>query len=308
MFENQPKASYHSGFISIIGRPNVGKSTLLNTILGEKIAITTPKPQTTRNRILGVKHFENGQIVFLDTPGFHRAKGGLNQYMLSKASEAISDADLNYLMVEGSPGFVERTDLGEGNRVILEQLEKAEKPVFLLINKVDLVQKEKLLPFIDRMKNLYDFNEILPISARTGDGVEELIRLSYPLLPEGPPYYPDDIVTDRTLRFLASEIIREKAMMLLQQEIPYSLGIEIEQFLELDEGNRFHITANVIVERDSQKGIVIGKGGSMLSRIGIQSREEMESWFEKSVGLKLLVRVRKDWTRDPKFLKELGYK
>jgi GTP-binding protein Era len=307
MSEKEAKPVYRSGFVTIIGRPNVGKSTLLNAILGERIAITTPKPQTTRNRILGVHHLESGQIVYLDTPGVHKAKAGLNKYMLDTAMSTLSEADLVYMMVEVGPGFTDRPDLGEGNRMIVDAIAELKKPAFLIINKVDLIERAKLLPFIDRVKGLYDFTEIVPISARDGEGVDLLVRLTEKYMPEGPEYYPGDMITDRTLRFIASEIIREKAMMLLREELPYSLGVEIETFKELEGGSRFHIDASLVVERESQKGIVIGKGGQSIKQIGQQARVEMEQFFDLPVGLKLFVKVRKNWTIDEKMLKELGY-
>ena len=308
MSNDKAARHYRSGFVSIIGRPNVGKSTLLNRVLGERIAITTHKPQTTRNRILGVKHFEGGQIVYLDTPGVHRAKAGLNRYMLETALGAIGDADLVYLMLEASPNFMDKPDLGEGNRLIIDRIDKAGKPVFLVINKVDLVKKEKLLPFVDRVSGFHTFKEVFMISAENGDGVEELVERSFESMPEGPPYFPEDQITDRTMRFLASEIIREKALLHLEKEVPYSVGVEIELFRELDEGERFHIEAVIYVERESQKGIVIGKGGIKLKAIGAEARADMESFFKKATGLKLFVKVRKDWTLNPRALSELGYK
>lgn len=305
--ENHDDAVYRSGFVAIIGRPNVGKSTLLNAILGERIAITTPKPQTTRNRILGVRHLERGQIVYLDTPGVHKAKGGLNKYMLDTAMATLAEADLVYLMVEAGPGFVDRPDLGEGNRLILEAIASQNKPAFLVINKVDLVEKGKLLSFIDRVRELHPFKEIIPVSALLSDGVELLVAATEPHIPEGPPYYPGDTITDRTLRFIAAEIIREKALLSLRDEVPYSVGVEIETFKELEGGNRFHIDAALIVERESQKGIVIGKGGQTLKGIGTAARVDMERFFENPVGLKLFVKVRKNWTSDERALRDLGY-
>ncbi len=308
MTENAEPIHYRSGFVAIIGRPNVGKSTLMNRILGERIAITTHKPQTTRQRIVGVRHFDDGQIVYLDTPGIHQAKGKLNRYMIDTAIATMQEGDVVYFMMEVGPKFTKREDMGEGNRRILEELAKAGRPVFLVINKVDLESKEALLPFIDRQRNMFEFDQIHLVSARTGDGVEQLVTSTRELMPEGPPYYPEDMVTDRTMRFLASEIVREKTMLVLRDEVPYSLGVFIQRFLELDGGTRYHIDADLVIERESQKGIVIGKGGATLKKIGEKARKDLERFFESEVGLKLFVRVRKNWTDDPHSLDELGYK
>ncbi len=306
---NSPEEkTYRSGYVAIVGRPNVGKSTLLNAILEERLAITTPKPQTTRDRILGVRHFDDGQVIFLDTPGIHKAKEGLNKWMVETALGTISEADVVYLMVEAGPEFIGRKDLGEGNRHIIDAIHKQHKPLFLVINKVDLADKGDLLAFMGRIRELADFDEIVPISALENDGVDRLLELTRDLMPEGPAYFPDDMFTDRNLRFIAAEIIREKTLMILREEVPYSLAVEVETFRELDEGRRIHIDALLIVERDSQKGIVIGKGGQTLRRIGEQARIDLEANLERPVGLKLLVRVKKDWTTDPRMLKRLGYK
>lgn len=299
---------FRSGFVAIIGRPNVGKSTLLNAMLGQRIAITTPKPQTTRDRILGIHHFDSGQILFLDTPGIHKAREGLNQLMVETALAAVEEADLVYFMVEVGPRFIEKANLGEGNERILEALQRAGKPVFLVINKIDSVKKPELLPFIERVKDIYPFEQIFLVSASKGDGVQDLLGATEAKMPEGPPYFPDDMVTDKTLRFMAAEFIREKTMLFLEQELPYSIGVEIEIFKELDGGERFHIEAAIYVERESQKGIVIGHGGQMIRQIGEAARKEMEANFEKPVGLKLFVKVKKDWTLDPTVLNHLGYK
>ncbi len=303
---NLEQKKYKSGFISIVGRPNVGKSTLLNAIMGERLAITTAKPQTTRNRILGVHHFDDGQIVYVDTPGIHKAKGGLNKYMLDMAIGSIGDADLVYFMVEAGPKFINRPDLGDGNRYISDMIEKAQTPAFLLINKTDLVKGAELLPFIDRIRNTMNFTDIFPISAKKKHGLKQLVNASIDQMPEGPPYYPGDMITDRTLRFIVSEIIREKTMLLLTQELPYSTAVKIIRFKEVRE-DRYHIEANIYVERDSQKGIVIGKGGSMLTKIGAMARKDIEKNLQRKIGLKLFVRVKKDWSQNERSLKELGY-
>lgn len=307
MEERQDNKGFRSGFVAIIGRPNVGKSTLLNSIIGEKIAITTHKPQTTRNRILGVHHYEEGQIVYLDTPGIHKAKAGLNKYMLETAISSIADADVVYFMIEVGPKFLNKKDLGEGNKLILKTIGKYQKPCFLIINKVDLVDRKDLLPFVEKIKDAHEFEDIFMISALKNDGVNQLVTQTMNLIPEGPPYYPGDMITDRTMRFLAAEMIREKTLLMLKEEVPYSIGINITRFMEMDEGERYHIEANIYVERNSQKGIVIGKKGQTLKTIGERSRLDMEKYFEVPVGLKLYVKLKKDWTLNPRALSEFGY-
>lgn len=305
--ESLPVCGYRSGFVAIVGRPNVGKSTLLNALVGEHLAIITPKPQTTRNRILGIWHHENGQVVFLDTPGVHKAKGALNQYMVDTAIAAVSEADVVYFMLEVGPSFMDREELGESNELLIAAIKNGKRKVFLLLNKIDLIPKEQLLPFIERISTRYGFDEVFPISALKKKGLDQLRAATLALLPEGPAYYPEDMITDKTMRFLAAETVREKTLLLLREEVPYSVGVEVERFSEMDDGTRLHIEAVIFVERDSQKGIVIGKGGQMLKAIGAAARLDMEKHFEKPVGLKLVVRVRKDWTLDPAMLDRLGY-
>ncbi|MCX5834326.1 MAG: GTPase Era [Deltaproteobacteria bacterium] len=292
---------FKSGFVGIIGRPNVGKSTLLNTFLGEKIAITTPKPQTTRNRILGIMNTDSGQFVFLDTPGIHRAKTPLNLLMVKSAMETYGEADVLLLLVEADRG------LHDEDSLILESLMAIKIPVILVINKIDLVKKETLLPLIDTFKDLYAFEEIIPISATRGFGVDRLTDILWRLLPEGPKLFPDDMITDRTERFIAAEIIREKIFLLTRQEIPYATAVVVEAFREEEERNFIRIEASIIVEKDSQKGIVIGKKGAMLKDIGRQARKDLERFFNARIYLELFVKVRKDWTHDERLLRELGY-
>jgi GTP-binding protein Era len=292
---------FKSGFVGIIGRPNVGKSTLLNTFLGEKVAITTPKPQTTRNRILGIMNTDGGQFVFLDTPGIHRAKTPLNILMVKSAMGTFGEADVLLLLVEADRG------LHDEDSLIIESLKAIKIPVILVINKIDLVKKETLLPLIDSFKDLYAFEEIIPISALKGFGVDRLADILWRLLPEGPKLFPDDMITDRTERFIASEIIREKILLLTRQEIPYATAVVVEAFKEEEERNFIRIQAAIIVEKDSQKGIVIGKKGAMLKDIGRQARKDLERFFNARIYLELFVKVRKDWTRDGRLLKELGY-
>jgi GTPase len=292
---------FKSGFIAIAGRPNVGKSTLLNRILGEKLAITSSKPQTTRNRITGIRNSDDAQMVFLDTPGIHRADTPLNRYMVKTATSTFSEVDLILLLIEADRGHNSDDDL------IIESLGQAGVPVYLVINKIDRVDKLNLLPLIDRSRSLYDFREIVPVSAVTGDGVDRLIELIRKALPEGPKYFPDDSFTDNSERFIAAEIVREKILMLTHKEIPYATAVTVDAFKEDEEKNLIRISATITVEKDSQKGILIGKGGKMLKEIGTQARIEMEKFFAAKIFLELFVRVRKDWTKDSKWLKEFGY-
>ena len=292
---------FKSGFVGIIGRPNVGKSTLLNTFLGEKVAITTPKPQTTRNRILAIMNTDGGQFVFLDTPGIHRAKTPLNVHMVKSAMGTFSEADVLLLLVEADRG------LHDEDSLILDSLKGIKIPVILVINKIDLVKKEALLPLIDTFKDLYAFEEIIPISALKGFGVDRLTEILWRLLPEGQKLFPDDMITDRTERFMAAEIIREKILLLTRQEIPYATAVVVEAFKEEEERNFIRIQASIIVEKDSQKGIVIGKKGAMLKDIGRQARKDLERFFNARIYLELFVKVRKDWTHDERLLRELGY-
>lgn len=292
---------FKSGFTGIIGRPNVGKSTLLNGIMGEKIAITTHKPQTTRNRITGIKNLKNGQFIFLDTPGIHKAKTPLGKYMVKAAVDTFADMDLILLLVEADRG------LRNNDVFIIKSLQGGKIPVVLVINKIDLVEKKNLLPLIDEFRQLFPFREIIPISALKGNGLDVLLDTIWKILPEGPKYFPDDMITDLSERFLAAEIIREKVTLLTHQEIPYSVAVVVDSFKEDEGRNLIRIHATINVEKKSQKGILIGKQGSMLKEIGIQSRLEMEKFFAAKIYLKLFIRVTKDWTKDSKMLKEFGY-
>jgi len=292
---------FKSGFIGIIGRPNVGKSTLLNNIIGEKIAITSHKPQTTRNRITGIKNIESGQLIFVDTPGIHRATTPLNEFMVATAKDAFRSADIILLVVEAAEG-VHRDD-----QLIVESLRNTGLPVILLINKIDLVWKKNILPVMDQFQHLFSFSEIIPISALTGDGLSALMEQIWKLLPEGPRYFPDDMMTDRTERFIAAEIIREKIIMLTHQEIPYATAVVVDSFKEDEDKNLLVIQATINVAKNSQKGILIGKKGSMLKEIGKRARQDMEIFFATRIYLELFVRVRKDWTHDAGMLREFGY-
>ena len=292
---------FKSGFIGIIGRPNVGKSTLLNAIIGEKIAITTYKPQTTRNRIMGIKNIENGQMIFLDTPGIHRATTPLNQLMVAAAMDTFRSSDILLMMVEASES-AHRDDL-----MIIDSLRNIRLPVILLINKIDLVRKHTILPLIDRFQHLFTFVEIIPVSALTGDGISLLIERIWEILPEGPKYFPDEMMTDKTERFIAAEIIREKIILLVHQEIPYTTAVVVDSFREDEKKNLIRIQATIHVAKNSQKGIIIGKKGSMLKEIGTRARLDMEKFFATRIYLELFVRVKKDWTHDTRMLSELGY-
>ena len=291
---------FKSGFIGIIGRPNVGKSTLLNKIIGEKIAITSHKPQTTRNRITGIKNIEGGQMIFVDTPGIHRATTPLNEFMVTTAKDTFRSADI-LLMVAEAEGV--HTD----DEFIVESLRTTRLPVILLINKIDLVRKKDILPVMDQFQRLFPFSEIIPISALNGDGLSVLMEEIWKRLPEGPRYFPDDIMTDRTERFIAAEIIREKIIMLTHQEIPYATAVVVESFKEDEKKNLLVIQATINVAKNSQKGILIGKKGSMLKEIGRRARQDMERFFATRIYLELFVRVRKDWTHDAGMLREFGY-
>lgn len=291
---------FKSGYASLTGRPNVGKSTLLNTILGEKIAIVTPKPQTTRNKIIGVKTLNDAQIVFIDTPGVHRPKHKLGELMVRNARESAREVDVVLFMVNPEDPVNE-------DKFMVETFRKLEKPVFLLINKVDTVKKPCLLSVIDAYSRFYLFKEIIPISALTGDGIEILIKTIIRYLSEGPKYYPDDLLTDQMERFMASEIIREKIMKKTEDEIPHSVAIEITDWSERESGVIF-IHANIYVERDGQKGIIIGGGGSRLKIIGSSARHEIEKLLGTKIFLELQVKIKKDWRDSDRALKELGFR
>ena len=292
---------FKSGFVGIIGKPNAGKSTLRNFAVGEKIARTTHKPQTTRNRIMGSRNTEAGQFIFLDTPGIHKARTPLNRQMVSAAMGVFSDVNMLLLLIDAG------THIGEDDNLIVQSLKKTDLPVVLVINKIDLIDKEKLLTLIDNIRHLHTFEEIVPICALKGFNVDRLMDIIWNILPEGPQYFSDDMITDRSERFLAAEIIREKITILTHKEVPYSTAIVIESFKEDEAKGLTHIQAVVNVEKDSQKGIIIGKKGSMLKRIGTSARLEMEKFFGTRIYLELFVRVQKDWAQDSRMLGEFGY-
>lgn len=293
--------SFKSGFIAIIGRPNVGKSTLLNNILGTKIAIISPKPQTTRNRILGVKNLAQAQLIFLDTPGIHRARSGLSKRMVSTALTALQEVELVLHLVEPEENKWEKEEF------VLEKLSSVKALVFLLINKIDTIAKENLLPLMKQSSSLGIYQEILPISALRGEGINQLLDLILRVLPPGPRYFPEDMVTDQMERFLAAEVIREKVFNLTEEEIPYSTAVLVEEFKEREGKNLISIRAQINVEHDSQKGIIIGNKGRMIREIGEKARLELERLLGVRIYLDLFVRVQKNWSRDSRALREFGY-
>ena len=295
--------NFKSGFVTLIGRPNVGKSTLMNCLIGQKIAITSKKPQTTRNRIQTVYTDENkGQIVFLDTPGIHKAKNKLGEYMVNVAERTLNEVDVVLWLVEPT------NYIGAGEQHILEKLRRVKTPVILVINKTDMVKKEEILSYIDTYRKEYDFAEIVPLSALRGDNTDILVDLIFKYLPYGPMFYDEDTITDQPERQIVAELIREKALHALSEEIPHGIAVTIERMKEREHGGIIDIDATIICERDSHKGIIIGKGGSMLKKIGTNARFEIERLLDSKVNLKLWVKVKKDW-RDSDFLiKNFGYR
>ncbi|MDO4553809.1 MAG: GTPase Era [Lachnospiraceae bacterium] len=293
--------TYKSGFVTLIGRPNVGKSTLMNQLIGQKIAITSSKPQTTRNRIQTVYSCEEGQIVFIDTPGINKAKNKLGDYMLTAAERTLKEVDAILWLVEPT------TFIGAGERYIIEKLSKVKTPVILIINKIDTVPEEEILKAIVAYKDVCEFAEIVPVSAKTGRNKEEIISSVFKYLKEGPMYYDEDTITDQPERQIVAELIREKALRLLSQEIPHGIAVVIDSMKERNGGRLVDIDATIICERDSHKGIIIGKQGAMLKKIGSQARTEMENLLDMKVNLKLWVKVKKNWRDSDFLLKNYGY-
>jgi GTP-binding protein Era len=302
MAEEEKNPPFKSGFVSLIGRPNSGKSTLLNLLLGEKIAITSPKPQTTRNRILGIKNLTSAQMIFLDTPGIHRSKSILNQSMVRTALSTLQEVDSICFLVEAD--FPDN----EENEWILENLKKTAKPIFLVINKIDLVSKGNLLPIMERYSRARPFEQIIPVSALLGDGVDVLVKELLKVLPEGPRLFPEEMITDLPERFLAAELIREKVFHLTRDEVPYATAAVVEEFKERPDRNLVVIRATILVERESQKGILIGEKGRRLKEIGRLAREEVEALLGTKVFLELWVKVEKNWREDPQALRRLGFR
>ena len=287
-----------SGFVSIIGRPNSGKSTLLNFLVGEKVSIVTDKPQTTRHVVRGIVTRPDGQIVFLDTPGIHKPIHRMNESMMKSVREAMADVDLILLMVDSSAAF------GRGDEFTLELLKPVTRKKILLLNKIDLIEKKNLLPLIDRYAKAGNFEEIIPISALSGENIENLVAQILKRLPEGPMFYPADQISDQQERAIASEMIREKLILLTEEEMPYSTAVVIDRF---DEDEKLHrIYASIFVERDSQKAIIIGKAGQKLKQIGTDARKELETFFGRKIFIELHVKVRKHWRDDEEMLRSLG--
>lgn len=297
--DNRENSSYKSGFVTLIGRPNVGKSTLMNHLIGQKIAITSSKPQTTRNRIRTVLTTDEGQIVFVDTPGIHKAKNKLGSYMVSAAENTLDEVDVILWLVEPS------SFIGAGERHIIEELKKVKTPVILVINKTDTVKKDDVLVFIDTYRKAIDCAEIVPVSALKGDNTDELVKCIFKYLPYGPAFFDEDTITDQPMRQVVAELIREKALRLLEEEVPHGIAVSVESMKE--EGKICQIHASIVCEKDSHKGIVIGKGGQMLKKIGTAARLEIEQMLEMKVNLNLFVKVRKDWRDSDNQLKNFGY-
>ena len=290
-----------TGFVSLIGRPNAGKSTLLNRLVGTKLAIVSDKPQTTRNRILAVKNYENGQVAFVDTPGIHRPLHRMNVRMVDTAVDTIREVDVLGLVVDVTE------PPGKGDRFVIDLVKHAKSPVFLILNKIDLIKKSKLLPIMQLYSELGTFAEIIPVSAGTGDNVDRLERAIIDRLPEGAPSYPPDYLTDRPERFFAAEIVREKLLQLTHAEIPFSTAVVIDRFEEPEEPNGLtRLYCTIVVDRESQKPIIVGRGGAMIKRIGIAAREDLEKFFDTRVFLDLHVRVKSEWREDDQVLNELG--
>ena len=293
------KKDFKSGFVALIGRPNVGKSTLLNYLVGQKVAIMSPQPQTTRNKISGIYTDDQEQIVFIDTPGIHKPKNKLDDFMDKSSYSALDEVDVVLFMVEPEPA-------GKGDQYIAELLKKIKKPVFLVINKIDKVHPDELLSIIDSYKNLGDFAEIVPISASQGNNVSELIKTIAKYLPEGPQFYDADQLTDRPEYFIVAELIREQVLKLTHEEIPHATAVVVDRMRD-HEGGKLQVEATIYVERPGQKGIIIGKKGQMLKQIGIAARQEIEALLGEKVNLRLWVKVQKNWRSDPAFLKSIGY-
>ena len=293
---------FYSGFVSLVGRPNVGKSTLMNRLIGEKIAIISNKPQTTRNRVQSILTKDDFQIVFIDTPGIHRPRHKLGEYMVKSAETTLNEVDAVLMLIEPSDKIL------EADRLIIEKFAKVKSPVILVINKIDTVDRERVFKVIDEYRKLYDFAEIVPISAFEGTNTDELLSVIRKYLPEGPQYFPSDMVTDQPERQIASEIIREKALRLLEDEIPHGIAVEITEMKKRKEGNLVDVRATIFCEKDSHKGIIIGKHGDMLKKIGTKARGDIERLLGSPIYLELWVKVKKDWRDSDFLLKNFGYK
>lgn len=302
-----PDVAHKSGFVTLVGQPNVGKSTLLNRLLGQKLAITSNRPQTTRNRIPGVLTRESAQVVLVDTPGLHAARRALNSFMVDVAHDALWETDAVALLVEAGIGRSGQVGVADIVRELLDKLRPSGKPVVLVLNKIDRVETPQLLPIIDAWKDAFPFAAIVPVSALRGHNLDGLLDALVAVLPEGPPLYPEDALTDLPERFVAAEMIREKAFRLLGEEVPYAIAVTIEEWQDRSMAGRIHISALIHVERDSQKSIVIGRGGRMIKEIGTRARQDLERMLGTRVDLRLFVRVEKGWTRSVKGMRKLGY-
>ncbi|MBA9085185.1 GTP-binding protein Era [Fontibacillus solani] len=294
------KSKFKSGFVAIVGRPNVGKSTLMNQVIGQKIAIMSDKPQTTRNKIHGVYTTETMQVVFLDTPGIHKRQSKLGDFMNNTALNTLGEVEAVLFLVDTAEG------LGGGDRYIIEQLKNVRTPVILVLNKIDRIEPEALLPIIEEYRKLYEFAEIVPISAKLGNNVNTLLDQVEKYLPEGPQYYPDDQVTDHPEQFVCAELIREKILHLTREEVPHSIAVTIED-MKVEENGVVYLSAVIFVERDSQKGIIIGKQGALLKEVGKRARHDIENLLGSKIFLELWVKVKKDWRNQERVLKDLGF-
>ncbi|MFZ3578640.1 GTPase Era [Virgibacillus sp. DJP39] len=293
--------SFKSGFVAIIGRPNVGKSTFMNRVIGQKIAIMSDKPQTTRNKIQGVLTDQDSQLVFIDTPGIHKPKHRLGDFMVKIAENTLNEVDAILFMINAKEGY------GKGDQYILDRLQEVKRPVYLIINKIDLIHPDELFPLIEKYKDKHKFEEVIPISALEGNNVDHLLDVLKEKLPEGPQFYPEDQVTDHPERFIIGELIREKVLQLTHEEIPHSIAVVIEN-IEKRESNAVFIQAIIITERSTQKGILIGKQGNMLKNIGKNARKDIEALLGSKVYLELWIKVKKDWRNKQTQLKEYGFR
>ncbi|MCG7319823.1 GTPase Era [Brevibacillus laterosporus] len=301
MDNHKKKETFKSGFVSIIGRPNVGKSTLLNQVVGQKVAIMSNKPQTTRNQIRAVYTTDKGQLIFIDTPGIHKAKSKLGDYMVAAAENTLNEVDLVLFVIDATE------KRGAGEEYILERLKKVNTPVFLVINKIDQIHPEDLLPLIDEYRKHHDFKQIVPISALQGNNTDALLQSILLEMPEGPMYYPADQVTDHPERFIVAELIREKVLHLTREEIPHSIAVTVEEMKRGENGKTLYIYAAIYVERDSQKGILIGKRGDMLKEISKRARFDMERLLGEKIFLEVWVKVKKDWRNQERMLRNFGF-
>lgn len=301
LFNDTQVKDYKSGFISIIGRPNVGKSTFLNRVIGQKIAIMSDKPQTTRNKVQGVLTQNDSQMIFIDTPGIHKPKHKLGDFMMKVATNTLKEVDLILFMINATEGY------GRGDEFIIEKLQSVKTPVFLVVNKIDAMHPDDLLPIIEKYQKLYPFAAVVPISALEGNNVDTLLGQIKEHLPEGPQFYPADQVTDHPERFIISELVREKVLHLTREEIPHSVAVVIDSIKKMDNSDTINVMATIVVERDSQKGIVIGKQGKMLKEVGSRARVDIENLLGSKVFLELWVKVQKDWRNKASQLRDYGF-